>query len=397
MRLVPVAQAVQDLDRVLHGRLGHQDRLEAALERGVLLDVLAVLVDRGGADDVQLAAGEGGLEHVARAHGALGRARADDGVQLVDEGDQLVAVLADLVDDLLQPLLEVAPVPGPGDQARQVEPDQALVAERVGHLAVDDALRDALHDRGLADAGLPDQHRVVLRPPRQHLDRLLDLVLAADHRVDAALAGHRGQIGAVLVDGGRVRRGPARRASPPRPPPAGRLLQRLRRDPRLPELPSGGRLGVDREREQQVLGPDVGRAERPGDLPGVEQRPLGRRGKVGGSSRGSPRCALATRCPGDGVGVGAGRGEQAADGVLARRRPEQVVGVQVGVAPLRCLGGGVPHQFAGLIGQQLADVDPLRGSLWYRPAEETREKVVEGTGTEFARPEWVMGHDELPD
>ena len=33
----------------------------------------------------ELAAGQRGLQHVARIHGALGRARADDRVQLVDE------------------------------------------------------------------------------------------------------------------------------------------------------------------------------------------------------------------------------------------------------------------------------------------------------------------------
>ena len=60
-------------------------RLEPALEGRVLLDVLAVLVEGGRADHVQLAAGQHGLEHVARVHGALGRAGADDGVQLVDE------------------------------------------------------------------------------------------------------------------------------------------------------------------------------------------------------------------------------------------------------------------------------------------------------------------------
>ena len=50
--------------------------LEAALEGGVLLDVLAVLVERGGADHAQLAAGEHRLEHVAGVHRALGRAGA---------------------------------------------------------------------------------------------------------------------------------------------------------------------------------------------------------------------------------------------------------------------------------------------------------------------------------
>ena len=58
----------------------------------------------------------------------------------------------------------------------------------LGHLAVDDALRQAFDDRGLADARLADQHRVVLGAPLQHLDRAADLVVAADHRVELALA-----------------------------------------------------------------------------------------------------------------------------------------------------------------------------------------------------------------
>ena len=45
VRLVLVADALQDLDRVGERRLVDLDRLEAALEGGVLLDVLAVLVE----------------------------------------------------------------------------------------------------------------------------------------------------------------------------------------------------------------------------------------------------------------------------------------------------------------------------------------------------------------
>ena len=48
--LVALAQAAQDADRVLDGRLADQHRLEAPLERRVLLDVLAVLVERRRAD-----------------------------------------------------------------------------------------------------------------------------------------------------------------------------------------------------------------------------------------------------------------------------------------------------------------------------------------------------------
>ena len=74
--------------------LADQDRLEAALERRVLLDVLAVLVERGRADRAQLAAREHRLEQVGGVHRALGRAGADDRVQLVDEQDDLALGLA---------------------------------------------------------------------------------------------------------------------------------------------------------------------------------------------------------------------------------------------------------------------------------------------------------------
>ena len=47
VHLEALSQAAQDRDRVLDRRLVDHHRLEAALERGVLLDVLAVLVERG--------------------------------------------------------------------------------------------------------------------------------------------------------------------------------------------------------------------------------------------------------------------------------------------------------------------------------------------------------------
>ena len=56
VRLVLVLEALQDRERLLDGRRVHDDGLEAALERGVALDVLAVLVERGRADALQLAA-----------------------------------------------------------------------------------------------------------------------------------------------------------------------------------------------------------------------------------------------------------------------------------------------------------------------------------------------------
>ena len=89
VRLVAILQAAQNGDGVLDVGLADVDDLEAALEGRVLLDVLAVLIERGCADGTQFAARQGRLEHVAGVDGALGRARADQRVQLVDEENDL--------------------------------------------------------------------------------------------------------------------------------------------------------------------------------------------------------------------------------------------------------------------------------------------------------------------
>ena len=80
---------LQDLQRILDIGLIHGDRLEAALQRGVLLDVLAVLVEGGGADDLNLAPAQGGLQDVGGVHAALGIAGAHDVVDLVDDEDDV--------------------------------------------------------------------------------------------------------------------------------------------------------------------------------------------------------------------------------------------------------------------------------------------------------------------
>src|SRR3954447_17202525 len=164
VRLVPVAQTLEDLDGVLQRRLADLDRLEAALERGVLLQVLAVLVERGGTDGLQLTTGQHRLQDAGGVDRALRGTGTDEGVDLVDEQDD-VAAGADLLEDLLQALLEVTAVAGTGDEGTEVEGVELLVLQRLGHLALDDGLGQALDDGGLANTGLADEDGVVLGPP----------------------------------------------------------------------------------------------------------------------------------------------------------------------------------------------------------------------------------------
>src|SRR5207249_4218414 len=114
--------------------------------------------------------------------------------------DDLAVRRADLRQDALQPLLELAAVFRAGEKRADVERPDALALQAFRDVACGDPLREPLDDRRLADAGVADQDRVVLRPPREHLDHAPDLLVAADDRVELALLGERGQVAAELLE-----------------------------------------------------------------------------------------------------------------------------------------------------------------------------------------------------
>src|SRR5207247_6271231 len=109
----------------------------------------------------------------------------DERVELVDEEDRVVRV-AELLDDLLEPLLELAAVLRAGDERPDVEGQDALVQQGLGHVAVDDPVSEAFGDRRLANSRLTDQRRVVLLAAGQDLDGALDLLLSAAGRIRLA-------------------------------------------------------------------------------------------------------------------------------------------------------------------------------------------------------------------
>ena len=191
----------------------------------------------------------------------------------------------DLVQHRLQPLLELAAVLRAGDQRAHVERHQLLVLQRLRHVAVDDAQRQALDDGGLADAGLADQHRVVLGAARQHLDGAADLLVAADHRVELAVAGRLGEVAGVFLQrvvavlGVRAVDGPALAHV------ADRLLQRLRR--RRRRLQRTGRPACRSRRAPAAAGPAPRTRRRPWRrlLRGVEHaHHLGRHLRLAGAA-----------------------------------------------------------------------------------------------------------------
>src|SRR4029077_4814078 len=270
VRFVAVTQPAQDLHGVVDRRLLPSDLLEAPLECGVALQVLAVLVERRRADRLQLAARQCGLEDRRCVDRALGCACADEVMELVDEQDD-VAALLDLLHDLLEALLELTAVLRAGDESSEVERVDLLALQKLGHLAGGDALREPFDDGRLADAGLPDQNRIVLLTAREDLHDPLDLGLASDDRVELALAGllrevapelveQLGALGLLARSGGATLLGAGGNGEHPDDLVANLVCIRVE----VEQDACGDAFVLAHEAEQDVLGADVVVAEREG-------------------------------------------------------------------------------------------------------------------------------------
>lgn len=120
-------------------------------------------------------------------------------MELVNEEDDFPLGLDHLLDHRLQALLKLAPVLGPGEEGAHLQGDDPLALEAFGHVPLDDALGQALHDGRLPHAGLADEHRVVLGAPEEDLDHPPDLLVPADHGVQLPLGGKPREVNAVLL------------------------------------------------------------------------------------------------------------------------------------------------------------------------------------------------------
>mmetsp|Transcript_62369 Transcript_62369/g.185792 ORF Transcript_62369/g.185792 Transcript_62369/m.185792 type:complete len:252 (-) Transcript_62369:1039-1794(-) len=191
--LVLGGEALQDPHRLLPCGLRDGHGLEAALEGGVALDVLTVLVERGRADALQLPARKGRLQEVRRVDAAAVRATsaagADERVDLVNDQNHRPVTLTDLLDDVPEAFFKVATVARASQEQGEVELHHPFVHEARRYLALGDALREPMRDGGLADTGLPDKHRIVLRAAAENAHSALQLLRAAHERVQPALLG----------------------------------------------------------------------------------------------------------------------------------------------------------------------------------------------------------------
>src|ERR1019366_3037624 len=200
MHFILLLQTAKDGDSVFHVGFADENDLEAALEGSVFFDVLAVFVERGGANGAQFSAGERGLQHVGSVDGAFGSSGADQRVQLIDEENDLALGVFDFLEDGFEAVFELAAIFCAGQHGPEIERDYALVLQAVVRVAGNDALSEAFDDGGLADSGLANEHRVVFGAARKDLDDAADFFIASNDGIELAAARLLGEIAGVALE-----------------------------------------------------------------------------------------------------------------------------------------------------------------------------------------------------
>ena len=203
MLLVLLADSFQNEDCIRRARFVHHDLLETSGKRGILFDVLPVLVNRRGADNLHLSLGHKRLQYVRRVHCTFRVSRTDDRVKLVDEQDDISGVPG-FFECLLKPVFEFTSVFGTRDHTRDIERYQSLSLQDIRNGIRYDHLCKALGDRRFTDTGFADQDGVILGAAGQNLHDPVDFGLTADNRIEFALFGQHRQITRIFVECGRL-------------------------------------------------------------------------------------------------------------------------------------------------------------------------------------------------
>ena len=197
--LIVALDTPEDVLGLGQGGLVDDHRLEAALQSGVLFNILAVLLEGGGTDHLNLTTGQGGLENVGGIHGAFGIASAHQIVYLVDDQND-VAQRLDLFDQALHTAFELTAELGTCHHGGHVQQPDFLVLQLIGNLAPGNFLCQTFGYGSLTHAGLADEAGIVLLAAVEDLDDPQGLAVAANHPVQLAFPGLGGQIHGIIVE-----------------------------------------------------------------------------------------------------------------------------------------------------------------------------------------------------
>ena len=182
-RLITLLEHLHNPQRLVNARFLDGHLLEAAHQATVAHDVAVVFLIGGRSDKPHSPALQIRFQQVAGIHRALTRlSSSHDIVDFVDVEDGSL-LGGDTVHHRLEAFLKVTTILSAGNQGAQVQLVDLDTAQCFRHIAVLDALRQAIDDTGLAHTRLTDVQRVVLILAAQHLNGAVEFIFPSDEGI----------------------------------------------------------------------------------------------------------------------------------------------------------------------------------------------------------------------
>ena len=186
--LVAFLQASQNGNGTQFVRLVNHHFLESAFQSLIFLEILLILVESCGTYGTQFTTSQCRLEDVCCIHSALSLSGAHQGVDFIDEQDNLAFGLDYLVDHRFQSFLKLTFILGTSHQRAHIERIHLFALQVLRHITAHDTLGKSLGNCSLTYTRLTDKHRVVLCAPAKNLEHTTNLLVTAYYRVELALA-----------------------------------------------------------------------------------------------------------------------------------------------------------------------------------------------------------------
>ncbi len=200
VHFVPLFKPAQNRNCILDARRSAEDRLEAAFERCILFDMLAVFIERRCADSPKLASSQRWLEEVGRIHRSFCSTCSDERMQFIYKKDNFAFRFDNLAYYRFEALFELAAEFAACNEGPQVKRKKLLILEAVWHVARNDALGQPFDDSGFPYARLSDEHGIVFSASREHLHDTADLLVPSNDRIELAGSRKRREIPRIFLE-----------------------------------------------------------------------------------------------------------------------------------------------------------------------------------------------------
>src|SRR6056297_1092407 len=140
MILITFLDVFQYVDGLFRSSGIHHHLLEPSLQCPIFLNVLTVFIQGGGTNGLNLTPRESGFEHVGGVQGTGGATGTYNGMDLIDEQDD-IGIFGKLIEDGFHPFLKLSAIFGAGYNRSQVQGDDPLIEKYPRYLSLNDPHR----------------------------------------------------------------------------------------------------------------------------------------------------------------------------------------------------------------------------------------------------------------